>query len=141
MIAPSTGGETVIDGESCDVCCIVLAPKLRTEGEIGNCFVASHDTAPCGGGIFLRSWQCTIIIGESKSFCIPSAQPVSDTTKYGPIHAESSLHFFARCNNATPSLLLQIIVALLYGHTVVFGVAPPDLNVGVPVHMLPLMHL
>ena len=45
------------------------------------------------------------------------------------------------CNNATPSLLLQIIVALLYGHTDFFGVAPPGLNVGVPVHMLPLMNL
>ena len=48
MITPSAGGATVVDGESCDVCCMVLAPKIRTEGEIGNCFVASHDTAPCG---------------------------------------------------------------------------------------------
>ena len=38
----STGGETVIDGESCDVRCMVLAPKIGTNGEFGNFFVASH---------------------------------------------------------------------------------------------------
>ena len=70
MIAPSTGGATVIDGESCDVRCMVLAPKIGTDGEFGNCFVASHDTAPCGYGIFLRSGQCTMIIGESEFFFV-----------------------------------------------------------------------
>ena len=46
MIAPSTGSESVIDGESCDIRCMALAPKIGTDGEIGSCFVASHDTAP-----------------------------------------------------------------------------------------------
>ena len=81
MIAPSAGTATVNDGELCDVCCIVLAPRIGTDGAIDNFFVASQDTAPGGGGTFLRSWQCTMTIGESESFCIPRAQPMSDTIR------------------------------------------------------------
>ena len=44
------------------------------------------------------------------------------------------------CNNATPSLLLQIGGGPLYGHKVVFGVVPLVLNNGVLVHMLPPMN-
>ena len=75
------GGATVNESELGNVCCIVLAPRIITDGAIDNVFVANQDTAPGGGGTFFMSWLCTITIGDSGSFCIPSAQPMSDTIR------------------------------------------------------------
>ena len=91
----SAEGAAVIESELGTVLCIVLAPSTITDGLIDDSFDVNQDTAPRGAGIFLASWQCTITIGESGSFCIPIVQPMNETIKYGPIQAESSLHFFA----------------------------------------------
>ena len=96
VTSPSTlEGADANESELGMVLCIVLAPNTVTDGLIEDSFDVNQDTAPGGPGTFLASWQCTITIGEFGSFCIPIVQPMNETTKYGPIHAESSLHFFA----------------------------------------------
>ena len=55
ILVPSAGAATVNEGELCDVHCIVLAPRIGTDGAANDCFVGNQDTAPGGGGTFLIS--------------------------------------------------------------------------------------
>ena len=77
----SAEGAAVIESELGTVLCIVLAPSTITDGLIEDSYDANQDTAPIGAGIFLASWQCTITIGQSGSFCIPIVQPMNETIK------------------------------------------------------------
>ena len=52
---PSAGAATVNVGEVSDVRCMVLAPRIGTDGAADDCFVDNQDTAPGGGGTFLIS--------------------------------------------------------------------------------------
>ena len=51
ILVPSAGAVTVNEGELCDVRCIVLAPRIGTDGAADDCFVDNQDTAPAEVGL------------------------------------------------------------------------------------------